>query len=198
MTRALYRINGNGKLYLQLLRKFIVNQADTAAALESALESGDRTLAERLAHTTKGVAGNIGAARIQEVAAELTASIRHDDSPELTGEILQRFAEEMATLVATLKLTLAGTGADGRRAPVAADSATTRAVLSQLLRYITENDGRAEYYLDEFRSELAGLPPGEMGKLGVCLANFDYEKAHAVLSVLAEKSGITLETSIVR
>ena len=196
VTRALYRINGNGKLYLQLLRKFIVNQAGTAAALEAALASGDRSLAERLAHTTKGVAGNIGANRVQEVAAELTASIRHNDSPELTGEILQRFAEGMATLVATLQLALAVPGAEGIPASVAADSAQTRAVLSQLLRYIKENDGRAEYYLDECRSELAGLPPEEMGKLGICLANFDYDKASAVLSVLAEKSGIDLESSI--
>jgi len=196
VTRALSRISGNGKLYLQLLRKFIVNQAGTAAALEAALASGDRSLAERLAHTTKGVAGNIGANRVQEVAAELTASIRHNDAPELTGEILQRFAEGMATLVATLQLALAVPDADGIQASVAADSAKTRAVLSQLLRYIQENDGRAEYYLDECRSELAGLPPEEMGKLGVCLANFDYDKASAVLSVLAEKSGINLEPSI--
>ena len=111
----------------------------------------------------------------------------------MTGEILQRFAEGMATLVATLQLALAAPDADGIPASVAADSAQTRAVLSQLLRYITENDGRAEYYLDACRSELAGLPPAEMRKLGVCLANFDYDKASAVLSALAEKSGIDLE-----
>ena len=75
VTGALYRLNGNVKLYLQLLEKFILNQAGTAAAIETALESalvsGDRSLAERLAHTTKGVAGNIGANGIQKVAEEL-------------------------------------------------------------------------------------------------------------------------------
>ena len=54
VTGALYRLTGNARLYLQLLRKFMENQAGTAAALESALGSGDRSLAERLAHTTKG------------------------------------------------------------------------------------------------------------------------------------------------
>jgi len=194
VTGALYRLNGNVKLYLQLLGKFILNQTGTAAALESALGSGDRSLAERLAHTTKGVAGNIGANGVQEVAAGLAASIRHNGPPELTREILKRFAEGMANLVATLRLVLAVRGDDGIKASVAAaDSTKVRAVLVRLLRYIEENDGKAEYYLGECRSELAGLPQEDMEKLGACLANFDYDKALAVLKALAEKTGISLD-----
>jgi two-component system sensor histidine kinase/response regulator len=194
VTGALYRINGNVKLYLQLLGKFILNQTDTAAALESALGSGDRSLAERLAHTTKGVAGNIGANGVQKIAAELAVSIRHNDPPELTREILQRFAGGMVDLVATLKLALAVPGDDGIKASVAAaDLTKVRAVLVRLLRYIEENDGKAEYYLGECRSELAGLPQEDMEKLGVCLANFDYDKALAVLKAFAEKTGISLD-----
>ncbi|MFA4827640.1 MAG: response regulator [Thermodesulfovibrionales bacterium] len=193
VTGALYRINGNVKLYLQLLGKFILNQTVTAVAIESALGSGDRSLAERLAHTTKGVAGNIGANGVQEVAAELAASIRHNDSPELTRKILQRFAGEMANLVATLRLALAVPGDDGIKASVAADSTKVRAVLIRLLHYIEENDGKAEYYMGECRSELEGLPQEDMEKLGACLANFDYDKALAVLKALAEKTGISLD-----
>ncbi len=194
VTGALYRINGNVKLYLQLLGKFILNQTGTAAALESALGSGDRSLAERLAHTTKGVAGNIGANGIQDVAAELAASIRHNDPPELTREILERFAQGMANLVTSLRLVLAVPGDNAiKTSVVAADLTKVKAVLIRLLRYIEENDGKAEYYLGECRSELAGLPQEDMEKLGACLANFDYDKALAVLKALAEKTGISLD-----
>jgi PAS domain S-box-containing protein len=193
VTGALYRLTGNVRLYLQLLRRFMENQTGTAAALESALGSGDRSLAERLAHTTKGVAGNIGAYGVQEVAAELAASIRHNDPPELTREILQRFAEEMADLVATLREALAVPGDDAEAAVAAADSTKVRPVLLRLLRYIEENDGKAGYYLGECRNELAGLPQEDMEKLGSCLANFDYDKALALLKALAEKTGISLD-----
>ncbi len=193
VTGALYRLTGDVRLYLQLLRKFMENQTGTAAALESALGSGDRSLAERLAHTTKGVAGNIGAYGVQEVAAELAASIRHNDPPELTREILQRFAEEMADLVATLREALAVPGDDAEAAVAAADSTKVRAVLIRLLRYIEEDDGKAGYYLGECRNELAGLPQEDMEKLGSCLANFDYDKALAILKALAEKTGISLD-----
>jgi PAS domain S-box-containing protein len=193
VTGVLYRLAGNVRLYLQLLRKFMEDQTGAAAALESALGSGDRSLAERLAHTTKGVAGNIGAYGVQEVAAELAASIRQNDPPELTREILRRFAEEMADLVATLREALAVRGDDAEAAFAAADSTKVRAVLIRLLRYIEEDDGKAGYYLGECRNELAGLPQEDMEKLGSCLANFDYDKALAILKALAEKTGISLD-----
>ena len=196
VTGALYRLNNNAKLYLQLLEKFILNQSGTAAAIESALVSGDRSLAERLAHTTKGVAGNIGANRVQEVAEELTDSIRHNALTELTHEILQRFSREMADLVAALKLALAVLSEAGIKTSVnAADSTKVRDVLVHLLHYIEENDGKAEYYLGECRSVLSGLPQEDIEKLGACLANFDYDKALAVLKALAEKTGISLDYS---
>ena len=100
----------------------------------------------------------------------------------------------MADLVATLKLALAVPKDDGITASVtAADPTKVRAVLVRLLRYIKENDGKAEYYLGECRSELAGLPQEDMEKLGACLANFDYDKALSVLKVLAEKTGVSLD-----
>ncbi|MFA6900904.1 MAG: PAS domain S-box protein [Desulfurivibrionaceae bacterium] len=193
---ALYRLSGNVKLYLQLLEKFILNQTGTAAAIESALNSGDRSLAERLAHTTKGVAGNIGAKKIQNIAAELSASIRGNDSPELTGEILGRFAEGMADLVNSLRLVLVVPSDDGIQASAAAaadDAARVRTILGQLLRYIKENDGKAEYYLGNCQRELVALPHAEMKKLGDCLADFNYEEALISLSALAEKIGISLD-----
>ncbi|MBF8262284.1 MAG: Sensory box histidine kinase/response regulator, partial [candidate division NC10 bacterium] len=193
VTGVLYRLAGNVRLYLQLLRKFMEDQTGAAAAVESALGSGDRSLAERLAHTTKGVAGNIGAYGVQEVAAELAASIRHNDPPELTREILRRFAEEMADLVATLRAALAVPGDDAEAAVAAADSTKVRAVLIRLLRYIEEDDGKAGYYLGECRNELAGLPQEDMEKLGASIANFDYDKALAILKALAEKTGISLD-----
>jgi two-component system sensor histidine kinase/response regulator len=56
---GLARVAGNRKLYLKLLQTTV------------ALNQGDRGLAERLAHTLKGVAGNIGARSVQAAAGAL-------------------------------------------------------------------------------------------------------------------------------
>ena len=61
---GLSRVGGNRKLYLKLLRQFIEQQGPAVEQITEALARGDIALAERLAHTLKGVAGNIGATQV--------------------------------------------------------------------------------------------------------------------------------------
>ena len=44
--------------------------------ISTALENGDHKLAERIAHTVKGVAGNIGITEVQSVAQKLEKALR--------------------------------------------------------------------------------------------------------------------------
>ena len=68
---GLTRLAGNRKLYLKLLRQFTEQQGTVPAQIGAALAQGDPNLAERLAHTLKGVAGNLGAKPVQTAADEL-------------------------------------------------------------------------------------------------------------------------------
>ena len=76
---GLKRVAGNKRLYRDLLGQFAEKQGDAAAQISNALESGDRALAERIAHTVKGVAGNIGMTKIQFAAAGLEKAVREND-----------------------------------------------------------------------------------------------------------------------
>lgn len=190
---ALDNIGGSQELYLWVVKAFLDNQAGTAITVEKALADGDRSLAERLVHTTRGLVGNIGANGTADVASELEASIRHNDPPEAIHENLQRFAADMATLVANLNRMLAAIGEGrGNTLPDEVGMAMVEQILNRLLRYIREHDGKAGYYLDECRNELGMLPREEMGRLRASLSNFDYDTALATLNVLAAKSGICL------
>ena len=60
-TDGLARVGGNRKLYVKILRQFVEQQGPANDQVADALATGDHALAERLAHTLKGVAGNIGA-----------------------------------------------------------------------------------------------------------------------------------------
>ena len=73
---GLARVAGNLKLYLKLLSQFADQQGAGLVQITAALAKGDAALAERIAHTLKGVAGNIGAKPVQAAAGSVEKLIR--------------------------------------------------------------------------------------------------------------------------
>ena len=75
-ANGLARTQGNGELYLKLLRRFRVSQQHFASEFDAAVESADWELAIRLAHTLKGLAGSIGANALQQSCDVLETQAR--------------------------------------------------------------------------------------------------------------------------
>ena len=73
---GLQRALGKPDLYAQLLRRFLQGQAGAVPALEQALAGGDLARAERLAHTLRSVAANIGAQEVSVRAGTLEQALR--------------------------------------------------------------------------------------------------------------------------
>ena len=76
MKSGLAKVGGNRKLYRKLLSKFRRNHTSVADDIKNALEKDDLETATRLAHTIKGLAGNIGAQELHLAAVDL------EDSPQ--------------------------------------------------------------------------------------------------------------------
>jgi HPt (histidine-containing phosphotransfer) domain-containing protein len=70
--------NLNRELYLELLLKFRETKRTDAEDIRSALASGDRTTARRLAHSMKSVAGILGATNLSVTANLLEEAIAKD------------------------------------------------------------------------------------------------------------------------
>jgi HPt (histidine-containing phosphotransfer) domain-containing protein len=70
-------------LLCSLLIQFAEKQGDSAAEISAAIKSGDLALVERIAHTVKGVAGNLAITEVQSTAQKLEKAIRdgHDSLP---------------------------------------------------------------------------------------------------------------------
>jgi HPt (histidine-containing phosphotransfer) domain-containing protein len=100
---SLARLGGNMKLYRELLVEFHRDYSDTADQIREALASGDREQAQRLAHTVKGVSGNIGAEELHERAGELESAIRHGVSDEIET-LTNRFSETLSDIIDSLKI----------------------------------------------------------------------------------------------
>jgi two-component system, sensor histidine kinase and response regulator len=82
MAGGLQRVAGNKRLYLELLGQFVARQGSAGGQIEAALENGDRKLAERLAHSVKGVAGNLGIDSLFQLAGKLQSAI-HESRDDL-------------------------------------------------------------------------------------------------------------------
>ena len=100
---GLTRVAGNRKLYLKLLRQFAEQQGPAVEQITAALAQGDTALAERLAHTLKGVAGNIGAKPVQAAAGALEKLIRDRAAAAETESALRQVAAALDPLLAQLR-----------------------------------------------------------------------------------------------
>ncbi len=160
---GLARVAGNRKLYLKLLRQFVEQQGPAVTQITEALAQGDIALAERLAHTLKGVAGNIGATQIQSAAATLEKGIRGKVSPLELDAARQQTAAALGPLVAALKLGLAAS-ASAAPAPTPAatvDPAQSREAAAQLTRLLAEFDPSAADFLETNQAALRPLFAGD-------------------------------------
>lgn len=115
MAMGLQRAMGQMDLYLSLLGKFRSRQGHTVEQLRLALQGGHWQTAERLAHTLKGSAAQIGAVEIRDRAGELEASIRGRDALSRADAMLDGLAPKLEALFAAIACRLP--------APMAAEAA---------------------------------------------------------------------------
>lgn len=85
---GLHRVNGNKQLYRDLLMQFAARQSGVESQIITALHEGNDKLIEQIAHTVKGVAGNIGVNNVFATAAKLERAAREEDAavPALVEE----------------------------------------------------------------------------------------------------------------
>ncbi len=191
---GLRRVAGNRKLYRDLLDQYAAGQADTPARIRAALAVGDRATAERLAHTLKGVSGNIGATAIQRQAADLEQAVRQQAAMPIIEPLLAQTGETLATLIADLRAALrAGPAAV---AAAAVDWVELAPILARLEQLLGDDDAEAADYLATHRAALVGtLPIEPFLAMEKAVGDYDFEEALKQLRVAArikQKPGSSL------
>lgn len=99
---GLHHALGKEALYTSLLRKFSDGQKDFPERLAEAMTQGDLVLAERLAHTFKGLCGQIGAGELRTMAESLEQSIRNREPKEKIQATLKLVPGTLAKLVSAI------------------------------------------------------------------------------------------------
>ena len=92
-------------LYLKLLAQFVSGHRDSADRLQRALDTAQHEDARRVAHTLKGVAGNLGAVVVQDLAAQIERHLEAGDVPAARS-VLASLRADLALLMSQLSAAL--------------------------------------------------------------------------------------------
>jgi two-component system sensor histidine kinase/response regulator len=171
---GLRRVLGKMPLYLSMLRKFAAGQRSVPDAIAAALDRNDSESAERLAHTSKGLAGNIGAAAVQARAGELETAIRRSEPLDRLDALVAQFAGPLAELIGRIEAALPAEAAAGS---TAVDPGALAAVCERLERLLAEDDSEAGDVLAENAGLLQSAFPQHFRRIEAAIRDFDFEAA---------------------
>ena len=195
VTVGLNRTLGKVPLYLSLLRKFIKQQSEFVASLNRALALGDVDEAERLIHTLRSTAGNIGAMALAADAGLLEDCLRQGDSTEIIQARSEQLLIDLARLVEQLEESVRS---EPEPTPVLIDRAEFESVCVELLSLLKSDDISA---LKIFRTHLELFKvsmPSDFLALHNLIENYDFSSAHSLLLNLCQQHAIEFATHSIK
>jgi two-component system sensor histidine kinase/response regulator len=176
VAAGMNRTLGRWSSYEGLLRKFLAGQADALDRLRAHLARGEKVDAERVAHTLKSSAGNIGAAGLQEIAGRLEVALRGTAAADGLESDLAAAARELARLVAAIAAALPPA------APAAAiDGSAAGRELAQLEALLADDDAQALDFHARHRDLLRAVLGETAAELEAALDACDLEAALNIL-----------------
>jgi len=185
---ALKGTGGNATLLRQILMNFLHDHESDAQALRNALNAHDLELAQRIAHTLKGLAGAIGAHELRSAAIAMDAAIRSRSSDSYL-RLLDRLENTLSLVIHSLKWL------EKQQSDIAApsgnailDEATVQELVERLEDLMRDLDPDAEEVARALRLKI-GLPLLQplAQKLVRQLGNFDFDAARHTLNQLKQK-----------
>jgi len=176
---GLRRVLGKETFYLKMLHKFVASQQTFPSEITQALEEDNYALAERLAHTLKGVAGNIGEQAVQAGAVLLEKSLKERLPQEKLQPHLILVTDRLQNLIEALRAQLQP---ELPKVSGEVDWGRLEAVCGQLAQLLAEDDAEAADLLQEHHSLLSQALPDHYAAIAEGISNFDFEAAQTALS----------------
>jgi signal transduction histidine kinase/CheY-like chemotaxis protein len=101
MSAALARLGNNIFLYRKLLLLFHADHSGDVQAIRAALQAEDLDLAQRLAHSLKGLAGTLGADDLRAASKELEMAIAVGNAP-IYEDLLVHLEQKLALVITSI------------------------------------------------------------------------------------------------
>jgi len=176
---GLSRTQNNPILYLRLLRRFIESNADFRERLQAESDNKNK---EILAHTLKGVAGNIGANSVHATAQLLEGAYKASTSDAECERIASDLSLELDTILNNIKVALQSVQ-EGTATREMSDEDIAELIV-EMRRLIQASDTR----VTELIHQLMAVEVSEkrdFDDLFKAVSEYDFDRAEAVLNRLA-------------
>jgi CheY-like chemotaxis protein len=181
-------VNGNRELYTRLLHNFRDRHQEITAEIQAALEQDDLDLAQRLAHTMKGVAGTLGAQSLSATSSQLESAIAKEDHHQLSS-LIDDFSTEVVRVMKALndfarheQTNQSAQSVLHKASPTQASKALDTAHLQKLFQELSgcidEHDADIIKCVAEIKTVLGPSNPSDsFSKLESLANSFKFEKA---------------------
>lgn len=181
---GLRRVGGKLDFYRKLLCQFVHGQSGVIQDIRIALAAANFQLASRLAHTLKGVAGNIGAMPLSRIAAEVDDAIREAPGGKATKVHLLRLGCALDELCTALAAEL-GTSAIVSRGALA--QVSPRPIVEKLAAALQRSDGGVVDCFDAPADAVREIfPESDFATLATAARDYDSAGALARLATARE------------
>ena len=196
LSVGLQRLNGNEKLYKNLLNDFYRDFSSIIEDIQEAVNVGHLDVVERVLHTLKGVAGNLGAKAVFQATVVLETVVKDG----LSNVWPHHLAQFESVLKATLE------EIEKQREWVACPTILPEdkpeieweecsRLLAKMDRLLEEGDIEVESYLDPLQSVQSYENREHIQTLGACINRFDFEEARRILAIITQNLEHTLNGS---
>ncbi len=189
VARGLNTTMDNPSLYRRLLIKFRDGQAGFAEQFTVARRNeSDPAAAQRLAHTLKSTAGNIGATQVQALAGQLEEACQSGMESAVVDGLVKQLGQELEPVLeglAGLRLEGSAVAADSNVPEIEPKGPTqggpSASALSKLAKLMAQGDAEAADLADELAEQSSGPLAAALRKVSAALAEFDFDTALAAL-----------------
>ena len=189
---GLARLGGNRTLYRNLLLQFRRSQAHAVHEIREAFAAGDMEVAGRVAHTLKGVAGNIGADDVQVGVLKVESAVKQGRVQEVESLLVELGQVLAPTLEAIAALETEQQTASAEEAREV-DVEVLQPLVSELAALLRENDLEAGDRVEAIKRLIGDA---QTTRLEEFISQYDFDGALDTLTDLAQSLGINLEEQI--
>ena len=178
IQNGLMRVGDNAALYKKLLIKFRHSQSSAPQQIRDLLESsaeGEEVV--RLAHTLKGVAGNVGAEALQNAAKDLESALKENKALDELEPLLEIAEKELVTVVTGIDK-MVDTEEDLADAETGeVDRSKMNPLLEELATQLADDDADAATTLEQILSLPGAGGFTELKSLEQQIGQYEFEEA---------------------
>jgi two-component system, sensor histidine kinase and response regulator len=183
--RGLESCGGKENLYRKICLRFFASNSQFEKDFKNAWKEGAKE-AERMAHTLKGLAGNIGAVTLQQQAKALE-SLCKEEIPDSIPEALKELMDTLTPVLKELEMLNAPSEESGQVVDeISMDELNSE--IERMLELVRDDDSDAVDVAVELKDRLIRAKDQQLGGAVIeHLESYDFEEAETVLTEWKQK-----------